>query len=152
MKSIVIRLETSQRRGIDNGQDSKISCFERNWAKDWMKMFPRIKKRTEPSPVYNCHGMTFASRRTKICKSSSINDILQDDKYEEIASNDVLPGDIVIYYSDLGDPNHSGLVVENGGLMPLICSKWGNGGEFLHYLSDCPRLYGPIHKFYRCRL
>ncbi len=152
---MAIRLETCKRRGIDNHQDSEISTFHRNWAKDLPKHFRRATPRTNYSPVYNCHGLVFASRRTRIEKSTSIQRILDDDKYFEIPMKDVLPGDIVIYYSEKGDPNHSGIVVEYGPprvLVPVVCSKWGNAGEFVHALADCPRMYGPLHKFFRCTL
>ena len=67
---------------------------------------------------------------------------------------EVLGGDVVIYYDDEGDPNHSGLVVEysDDRLIPRICSKWGFAGEFIHWLNDVPEMYGPVHKFYRCML
>jgi hypothetical protein len=149
-----IRLETSTHRGIENWQGTEISTYNLNWAKEIPKEFSQAKPRTNPSPLYNCHGMTFACRRTSIVKSSSLQDILDDDKYDEIPSREVLPGDIVIYYSQQGDPNHSGIVVENNPplYVPIICSKWGNAGEFIHSLSHCPKLYGPHHKFFRCKL
>jgi hypothetical protein len=150
---MTIRLETSQRSGIHNYQDTEISAFHLNWAKDLSKKYPAARNRTSPSPTYNCHGLTFASRRTRIEKSIGIQTIIADDKYEEIPMKGALPGDIVIYYSDSWDPNHSGIVVQSGGdlLLPLICSKWGNAGEFVHALRDCPALYGPNLRFFRCR-
>lgn len=151
---MAIRLETSKRSGIENHQDSEISSFQLNWSRDLPKQYPLAKIRTNSSPLYNCHGLTFASRRTRIEKSYYINLILKDDHYEEITLKAVQPGDIVIYYSNEGDPNHSGIVVEFGGplVVPIICSKWGNAGEFIHALADCPNIYGPVHKFYKCTL
>lgn len=149
---MAIKLETSKRTGIPNHQDKEISHFHLNWSKQIGKKHPNAKQRTEPSAVYNCHGMTFASRRTRIEKSTAIQTILQDDVYKEITMKDVLPGDIVIYYSDAGDPSHSGIVVEANMnlIVPIICSKWGNAGEFIHGLLDCPSIYGTNHKFFRC--
>jgi len=150
-----IRLETSKKTGIDNFQDTEISSFQLNWNLKLPIQHPNTIIRTKPSPTYNCHGLTFASRRTRIEKSSNINKILCDDSYEEIVDiKNVLPGDIVVYYSKTGDPNHSGIVVENNckTIIPIICSKWGCAGEFIHSLRDCPPLYGPIYKFFRCRL
>jgi hypothetical protein len=45
-------------------------------------------------------------------------------------------------------------VIEGVGanIIPKICSKWGYAGKFLHWLNDVPEFYGPVHKFYRCRL
>ena len=71
--------------------------------------------------------------------------ILEDDDYVEVDYKDVLPGDVVIYYStgkngaSIGDPEHSGLVVER--VNPLgeikVLSKWGYGDERIHGLKDC---------------
>ena len=107
-----IKLETSKRTGIPNHQDTEISSFHLNWSKQLDKKHPNAKRRTESSAAYNCHGLTFASRRTRIEKSSAIQTILKDDAYKELSVKEVLPGDIVIYYSDAGDPSHSGIVVE----------------------------------------
>jgi hypothetical protein len=152
---MAIRLETSKRTGVANHQDHEISAFNLNWNRDIGRRYPNVRQRTEQSALYNCHGLTFASRRTRIETSRDIQTILDDDEYQEIAIADVLPGDVVIYYSERGEPNHSGIVVEAGGqlLVPLVCSKWGSAGEFIHALQDCPPdLYGPGHRFFRCRL
>ncbi len=79
---------------------------------------------------------------------------MSDDKYDEVKLGQVMAGDIVVYYSEEGDPNHSGIVVEAGGelLVPMICSKWSNAGEYIHGLRDCPSLYGPNFRFFRCAL
>ena len=150
----MIRLETSQRTGIENWQGTEISSFNLNWARRLPKEFPQVKSRTDASPLYNCHGMTFASRRTGIESYQSLKKILTDDKYSEISIKEALPGDVVVYYSEQGDANHSGIIVENRPplYVPTICSKWGNAGEFIHSLAVCPTLYGPNYKFYRCRL
>jgi hypothetical protein len=149
-----IRLETSKRNGIDNHQDTELSAFHLNWARQIGKSHPLAQPRTAPSAVYNCHGLVFASSRTRIEASAGIRKILDDDKYEEVPLKDVLPGDVVIYYSDTGDPNHSGVVVQfgNGLVVPVIYSKWGNAGEFVHALRECPPMYGPQVHFFRCRL
>jgi hypothetical protein len=149
----MIRVETSKRTGIDNIQVMDVSAFERNWSVDIPKRYPRATQRTEMSPLYNCHGLTFASRRTRITDNDGIQRILADDMWTEIKEIEVLPGDIVIYYSEEGDPNHSGVIVDVGALkVPTICSKWGTAGEFTHLLNYCPDFYGPITKYYRCRL
>lgn len=145
-----IRLETSKRTGIDNVQVFELSAYERNWAAEIQKRFHKIVQRTEMSPVYNCHGLTFASRRTRITDAKSIERILLDDEWIEIDLPTVLPGDIVIYFSDEGDPNHSGVVVETKPLF-RICSKWGSAGEYLHVLTDVHPMYGPRKRFFRCR-
>lgn len=150
----MIRLETSKRTGIDNLQFFEISDFERNWAAEIPKLY-RVQQRTDMSPLYNCHGLTFACRRTRVTDTGGIARILSDDKWAEIEMRDLLPGDIVVYYSDEGEANHSGIVVSRDEALgiPTICSKWGSAGEFIHLLTEYPRtLYGPHQKFYRCRL
>lgn len=149
----MIRLETSKRTGIDNLQLFEVSAFERNWANDIAKRFRNVTQRTGMSPLYNCHGLTFASRRTRITEGEGIGRILTDDCWVEIPNiRDVLPGDIVVYFSEEGDPNHSGIVVDCKELVPTICSKWGSAGEYIHLLNDCFPIYGPIKRFFRCRL
>lgn len=149
---MAIRLETSKKRGIENEQDAGFEWFHLNWARRIVDRYPHACSRTGPSTAYNCHGMSFASRRTSVTKSNAVQMILEDDDYREVNLEDVLPGDFVLYYSEAGEPNHSGVVVEVGGniLVPIVCSKWGKAGEFIHGLRDCPPLYGPEYRFYRC--
>lgn len=149
-----IRIETSRRRGIDNHQDAEILEGQMMWFKTLPKMHPNAIPRTKPSALFNCHGLTFASRRSKILDWRNIQRIIEDDCWKEVTLNDVLPGDIVVYFDDEGDANHSGVVVQYSKdiFTPLIVSKWGYGPEFVHKLSDVPKMYGPITKFYRCSL
>jgi len=51
-----------------------------------------------PTKSYNCHGMTFATRRTAIEYAEEINKILDEDDYEEVAAKEVIVGDIALYY------------------------------------------------------
>ncbi len=149
-----IRLETSKRNGVTNFQDSELSRFQHHGCKMLLQQHPQARQRTQACPVYNCHGLTFACRRTKVLYRKDIDLILNDDGYREVSLEDVLPGDVVIYFSAEGDPNHSGIVVEMEDTLhvPRICSKWGYAGEFVHVLHDVPNLYGPRHKFFRCEL
>lgn len=123
-----------------------------NVAKDFPRRYPNAICRTNPSGAYNCHGMTFASRRTWIYSPASIRHILDDDAYREVTLSDVLPGDIVVYYSETEDANHSAIVLEwrSGLVQPIVYSKWAHAGEFIHGLRDCPALYGPMTRFFRC--
>lgn len=90
-----------------------------------------------PTRKYNCHGLTFGSRRTWI-ETGEIRKILEQDEYAEVPRADVLPGDVVVYYVD-GDPEHSGVVVSKGDMAgPLILSKWGFCHEIVHRIFDCP--------------
>lgn len=110
--------------------------------------------RSGPSSMYNCHGMTFANRRTGIYEVENIKIILSDDKFIEINKKDLLAGDIALYYSDTGDIEHSGIVVDvNISLLVdiKILSKWGDGYEAVHSLYICPYELKYI-KFYRSLL
>jgi hypothetical protein len=93
-----------------------------------------------PSHIYNCHGLTFASRRTNIWNPAQVQVIIDEDDYREVPAADVMPGDIVIYFNaQLGDIEHSGVVVErHPPLTLLVLSKWGMAHEAIHALGDCP--------------
>jgi hypothetical protein len=152
---MTIRLETSKRTGIRNVQGSDISAFHRRLYSEIHKSYSLAKARTDMSAVYNCHGLTFASRRTRIEDTQDILKILQDDRWEKIDNiKDVLPGDIVVYFSQEGEANHSGIIVgyEETLHLPIVCSKWNVGSEYVHSLAYCPEIYGPDKRFYRCRL
>jgi hypothetical protein len=150
-----LRFETAARRVFVGYQDTEVSAFELNWAKAIPRLFPRAIERTKVCPRYNCHGLTFASRRAKVmAKAPVILMLLEDDSLKEVHElRHVLPGDVVVYYpEDESEANHSGIVVEHDTAYgePLVVSKWGNAGEYIHRLSDCPSIYGPKKKFYRC--
>jgi len=152
---MAIRLETSKRSGIDNVQGGEIAAFQSKWNARLPKQFPDARRRTEMSAIYNCHGLTFASRRTRVENTQGVQKILQDDHWLELTNpRDVLPGDVVVYFAEEGEANHSGTVIECDGplFVPLVCSKWGNAGEFIHRVRYCPTIYGPVIKFYRCQL
>jgi hypothetical protein len=150
----MIRLETSKRTGIENLQGYEISTFELNWSAEIPKLHPSAIQRTGSSALYNCHGLTFASRRTRVFDTQEVHRILSDDKWLELVIEDVRAGDIVVYYSEEGEANHSGIILECDAefRLPIVCSKWGHAGEYIHRLSDVPSVYGPQWKFFRCRL
>ena len=106
--------------------------------------------RSSPTSIYNCHGMVFASRRTGIDNIQEIHKILNDDEYSEILPTEVLPGDIILYFSETGDMEHSGIVIskpEPPLYIPDVFSKWGNAGEVIHPANRCPYLF--IVKYYK---
>jgi len=100
--------------------------------------------RTNPTGVYNCHGLTFASKRTRVFTNSTIRMILMEDGYKNININDVFPGDIILYVTQYGDITHSGFVLLVNKIndfsfpVPMILSKWGNGSEVYHAYNNCP--------------
>lgn len=155
----MIRIETSKRRGIANNQFHDVTDLDRHRHADRLlhRQFPRATPRTrEPTVLYNCHGLTFACRRARIFDPKQIHIILEDDNYKEVALPDVKGGDIVLYFDDRGDFNHSGIVlfpqVRENDSQFMVFSKWGNGREYIHLVNECPPVYGPQFKFYRCEL
>lgn len=147
-----IRLQTARGTDISNDQWTEISTYERNWAATLAT--PHRQIRTALSPTYNCHGLTFASRRTRVFDTPEVQLILGDDSYTEVPIETVLPGDVIVYYADDGQITHSGIVVANPDQIPrtpVIVSKWGSGPEIVHRYSDVHTMYRGIPKFYRCR-
>ena len=147
-----IRLETSLRRGIDNLQGLPLSKSDIYSLSIITQSHPNARLRTKPTTRYNCHGMVFASRRTQVFKSTDIRNIIADDGYVRIQNaRDAIPGDIVLYVDGSGDVNHSGIVLESGQnlIAPIVLSKWGLHGEFIHAVHDVPS-YGPKYEYYRC--
>lgn len=152
-----IRLDTALGNHIDNGQIFEISQFEKGQFSQIEKKWKgSVELRCPPTPRYNCHGMTFASRRTGIFNAETINKILHEDGYRKIASNSVLPGDVIIYVSVDGDFEHSGIVVSSPDKdlnVPRVVSKWGKYSEFLHWANNCPytfenaQYYRVVHNY-----
>lgn len=138
-----IIVQTRKGNSISNEQIFSIASHERIIFSRLKRKYspPQIVYRSRPSPVYNCHGLTFASKRTGIWDTEEIHKILDDDNYQEIPPNEVLPGDIVLYFSN-GDIEHSGVVIskpiqETLGI-PKVYSKWGSYCEVIHFANNCP--------------
>lgn len=147
-----IILQTKNGRNIPNVQSHETSPFERNQYSRFERNFTSVKFRSNPNPAYNCHGLTFASRRTAITDNPSLYHILEDDRYEEIQKDNVLPGDVILYFSDNGDIEHSGIVVSEPDRylkIPDVVSKWGRYKEVIHPANNCPYTYNV--KYYRVR-
>jgi hypothetical protein len=90
-----------------------------------------------PTAKYNCHGLTFASRRTGI-EGKNVDKILKQDEYEEVQIGAVMAGDIVVYRNfDTGDAEHSGIVIQTHPNL-LVLSKWGDAHEAIHRIDDGP--------------
>lgn len=115
--------------------------------------YPNLTFKSEPTSVYNCHGMTFANRRTNIFEVNEIAKILKDDNYSNVEIQDILPGDIALYYSEDGDIEHSAIVLEKPDQMNLffVISKWGSLHEVVHSIYICPYDVSNI-RYFRCNL
>lgn len=134
-----LALQTRKRRDIDNTLNhDDVAIGMQQLVQDLKKKHLSATHRdVGPCNTYNCHGLTFASRRTNIEDAAEIRKILEDDGYIEINLENISPGDIALYFIS-GDVEHSGIVVEIMDLGPKILSKWGPAQEAIHNLGDCP--------------
>lgn len=105
-----------------------------------------LRFRCGPSATYNCHGLTFASRRACVPEPQDVAMILKEDRYIDVSSENVIPGDIIIYYES-GEIEHSGIVVWVGEYSPIILSKWGQLNEVLHSADLCPYSFSGARYF-----
>jgi hypothetical protein len=156
-----IDLRTRAGNPIENTQVWAHSAFEWHLLGENLGRFANAERVSEACPVYNCHGLTFGSRRTQV--SPPIGSILEDDGFDKIPSEkDVRPGDIVVYSDARGEVTHSGFVVwrRKVELMPgtetviaMIWSKWGKAYEMIHAVRECPYLDedGDFFTYYRLK-
>jgi hypothetical protein len=109
---------------------------------------PRAKLRSLGS-TYNCAGLVLAFRRTFIDDFSSVLTYLAEDGYRPLKSDEqASAGDVVAYKSDADALEHLGIILEapttglEAAAGPLIMSKWGHFGEYIHRLMDKPGSLG----------
>lgn len=135
-----IIIHTRKRTEIDNVQEYELTPFYLQQVKEFNKRYAgRAIFVNDASPIYNCHGFTFGSRRSAICNSEDVRKILNEDDYKKIDDmNDIRVGDIITYSGHKGNIEHSGLVIGNKEGLPLILSKWGYGREVVHLFNQCP--------------
>lgn len=146
-----ITVQTRKGWDIPNIQSHEFSQQEQNQFSAMERHYSLVTWRAMPNPIYNCHGLTFASRRTSIFDSSVLQQILDHDGYEQINDADVLPGDIILYFGSNGDIEHSGIVVtipQSDLKIPRVVSKWGKFKEAEHSAIDCPYSF-QNHRYYR---
>jgi len=129
-----IKLQTRKGSDIENSQFFEIAPHEKEQFKKLEALFPLVKIRNNPTAIYNCHGMTFASKRTGINESDSLKQILKDDNYIEIQEKDILPNDIILFLDKDDNIHHSGIImyIDEKSHIPFICSKWGSYSEIVH--------------------
>jgi hypothetical protein len=152
-----IDLVTRLNHHIENEQyDGMLPYRDIHDNEEYMRLYKGFGAiwRTQPSGIYNCHGLTFASKRTRVFSTDEIRKILQEDAYIKISIENVFPGDIILYVTNIGDITHSGIIlsVERNvlGLFPMVLSKWGNGSEVFHSYNNCPYFASDIlTEFYR---
>lgn len=99
--------------------------------------------RKDPCGTYNCAGLVWASRRTAIYDDGSCYaDIIADDGYTMIATDQLTVGDLALYrLVQTRRAIHVGMVVElktiGNSRIPWVLSKWNDfSGESLHHVED----------------
>jgi hypothetical protein len=140
-----LALETRRKEAIQNRM-TREAPIDGDYAEQAAreKEFPLAKRRfVGPCRTYNCHGLTFAARRSEVHWDQVVT-ILEHDDYVAVPRNKVRPGDVIIYFGETltglkAAPEHSGVVIE---VLPLnavkVLSKWGYGDEWIHTEADCP--------------
>jgi uncharacterized protein YijF (DUF1287 family) len=143
-------LSTRRLRHINNSMNREPALDGMHMAvADMKRDYKQAVHRDEVGPcrTFNCHGLTFGSRRTWIDRPADIQKILDDDDYVEVDIKNVKPGDIAIYRKN-GEIDHSGIVVDFVQNRPRILSKWAFLHEVVHFPWDCPYNEGQV-TYYR---
>lgn len=143
-----LALATTKGNDIENEQFVEVNYLDDAGTHEFLEKYGNrvcsaFKRRCEHiSPIYNCHGLTFASRRTGIFDNEVLEQILQDDGYVQLRTEQVLPGDVILYFGPENDIEHSGIVIEPPTALnlnvPLVLSKWGRLLEGVHLANRCP--------------
>jgi hypothetical protein len=146
-----ITTHDSENHYINNFQSKILLTSEINSAKRLESSF-KSKFQGNLDPFYNCHGLTFASKRTGIYNDEDIYQILRNEYIPIKLEKDVLIGDVVIYYNaEESQIMHSGVVVlaEHGdiGINIKVYSKVLKAREIVHDRRECPYYFGVIKYF-----
>lgn len=108
--------------------------------------------RNLPTICYNCHGLSFATRRGWL---NDVSTVLSEESYRklEMGEDELISGDIIAYYKRNRDGlriNHTGIVcvdasraindyLDSGNDYTIkVVSKWGALGEYLHFYDKNP--------------
>ncbi len=85
---------------------------------------------------YNCVGLVFGSRRSRI-DISHVMRIFEEDGYQQIPFDGAERGDVVLY-EDAKEPAHVGLLWNRHPVSNEwhVLSAWGADGEYFHHLRD----------------
>lgn len=141
-----IPLFTRLGREISNAQDRDPHPIQvERFQGAFHKQFPWVTERRPPCGQYNCHGLTFANRRTGVYEPKEIRVILDDDGYRPIKLSDVEAGDLVVYLAG-SEITHTAIALELVEGVPAgsrlravkVLSKWGSAGEYVHMANEGP--------------
>jgi hypothetical protein len=150
-----ICMQTSRKHCIPNGQNRIVHQQAIDQEERQRALFGNGEFQGNSTCIYNCHGLTFASKRTGVFADEAIRLIL-DDEYVEINRANVIVGDVVLYYypDRPGEYAHSAIVVEKSdiigsGLFGIrVLSKTRFHREIVHYAGQ-HSYPGTEIKFYR---
>jgi hypothetical protein len=134
-----ILLDTAEGQPIPNKQEKEIGQPLAAAALEANASQAPFVLRAKAHPAYNCHGLTFASKRSAIYADADVLRILKEDGYKQIPTRDALPGDVAIYWAGTSI-EHSAIVVRapEGLIAPDVISKWGViGPEVIHPATNC---------------
>lgn len=137
-------------------QGTRIEIYDRVATAQQYKQFVDSSRKSIQSLVYrstllrkpfleaNCHGWAFAEGKHCV-RSQDVQQILDENGYYEICVPQ--PDDLIIYRSADGVIVHTGIVraVQNDD--PIIESKWGPEGVYLHRVEVQP--YSTLFAFWR---
>lgn len=150
-------IELQNRRGedIENVQAWQLTRLDWKASGDLRTKFAGVRFLVGPCPVYNCHGLSLASRRTQLSPDTAdFYDVLMKDGFKKIPNDLADVGDVILYYNDEdGGITHSGVVVAvetfvgSGEKVPKIWSKWGKGPEVVHCYNMCPYMPATVQYF-----
>jgi hypothetical protein len=152
-----IELRTRANNPIDNDQfTGTLPYRELNENDENMRKYNNCYYRTGPCGYYNCHGLTFASRRTRVYNNDDLRRIIREDNYEPIKLEELFSGDLILYVDEKGDIQHSGLIIQvntvDALVIPMVLSKWGNGSEVYHAYKNCPYWNSTVRiEYYRIK-
>ena len=96
----------------------------------------RVIRMADANLDSNCHGHVFGHDRHWIL-GRHVEVILRENLYNRVEPP--AEGDVVIYRKEDGSVSHTGIVrgrLQDGA--PLVESKWGSLGIYLHPATDCP--------------
>ena len=149
-----IVIQTREGWEIPNSQSFETTLWDEGQLQDHRRRHAHAVFRTGAIPVYNCHGLIFAARRTAVWQTPAIRKVIADDRYERVNRNEVHPGDVILYVSaEDGDIEHSGIIIEPPSeplFVPKVWSKWGRGAEVIHWANACPYDFSQA-QYYRIR-
>ena len=123
---------------------SEMAGMEYELLEHWEYDRSLIRLRS-PDDRTNCHGWVFTNGRYWL-PTDQIPKILDDNGYQVVAAPAI--GDLAVYYDASGENiTHTAIVRMVGGDFPIVESKWGWMGVFLHAPEGS--CYGPNFKFFR---